>query len=59
MRKEHILKEIRRAADNETNQALGEARLENETGIHRKDWYGIHWANYGEAVKEAGCKPSE
>jgi hypothetical protein len=59
MRKEHILNEIRRTVDKETNQALGEARLEKETGIQRKDWYGIHWANYGEAVKEAGCKPNE
>ncbi|MHC4270273.1 MAG: GIY-YIG nuclease family protein [Planctomycetota bacterium] len=59
MKKNHILNEICRTANKENNQALGEARLEKETGIQRKDWYGIHWANYGEAVKEAGCKPSK
>ncbi|MCP3659156.1 MAG: GIY-YIG nuclease family protein [Bacteroidetes bacterium] len=59
MKKEHILNEIRRTADKETNQALGQARLEKETGIQKKDWYGIHWATYGEAVKEAKCNPNK
>lgn len=59
MKKEHILNEIRRTADKETNQALGKARLEEETGIQEKDWSGIHWSKYSDAVIEAGCIPSE
>ncbi len=59
MKKAHILSEITRTATANGGVPLGEARFEGETGINRKDWYGIHWAKWGDAVREAGLTPNE
>lgn len=59
MKKAHILNEITRTATANGGVPLGEARFEGETGIKRTDWYGIHWAKWGDAVREAGFTPNE
>lgn len=59
MKKAHILNEITRTATANGGAPLGEARFEAETGIKRTDWYGIHWAKWGDAVREAGFTPNE
>lgn len=59
MEKAHILKEITRTATANGGVPLGEPRFEGETGIKRMDWYGIHWAKWGDAVREAGFIPNE
>ena len=59
MKKAHILSEIKRTAAANGGVALGEARFESETGIKRRDWFGVHWARWGDAVQEAGFAPNQ
>lgn len=53
--KERILKEIRRTAVG--GVALARDVFALETGISEKAWYGVHWARWSDAVKEAGVRP--
>ena len=55
--KEEILSEIKRTAKENGGKHLGMRRFFHETGIKVSDWRGIHWANWGKAVKEVGFKP--
>jgi hypothetical protein len=59
MNKQHILDEIRRTAAANGGVALGVAAFRTATGIKQADWYGIHWARWGDAVREAGLTPKE
>jgi len=59
VKKAHILNEITRTATANGGVPLGEARFEAETGIRRTDWFGIHWAKWGDAVREAGFIANE
>ncbi|HWQ68724.1 MAG TPA: GIY-YIG nuclease family protein [Patescibacteria group bacterium] len=59
MKRAHILSEIARTASANGGVPLGEARFESETGIKRPDWYGKHWAKWGDAVQEAGFTPNK
>ncbi len=59
MNKQHILDEIRRTATENGDVALGVAAFRTATGIKQADWYGIHWARWGDAVREAGLTPKE
>jgi hypothetical protein len=59
VKKTHILDEIKRTAAANGGVALGEARFESETGIKRRDWFGIHWARWGDAIQEAGFTPNQ
>jgi Meiotically Up-regulated Gene 113 (MUG113) protein len=55
--KERILAEIQRTAEN--GRALGKNRFAHATGIREADWRGRYWARWTDAVREAGCEPSE
>jgi hypothetical protein len=59
VKKAHILKEITRTAIDNGGVPLGEARFDSKTGIKRTDWFGIHWAKWSDAVREAGFTPNE
>jgi Meiotically up-regulated gene 113 len=57
--KAHIIAEIQRTAAQNGGSALGYARFEAETGIRYVDWFGIHWARWGDALREAGFEPNQ
>lgn len=57
MDKQHIIDEIRRTAEENEGEVLGRSRFEKETGIKTKDWAGIHWVRWNDAVQEAGYEP--
>lgn len=54
--RELILDEIRRTAEANGGQALGRDRFTKATGISQWD-VGRYWANFGDAVREAGYEP--
>src|SRR4051794_12700134 len=58
MDKATILQAIRRTAEAHDGVPLGFQRFEAETWIKRADWYGIYWARWGDAVREAGFPPN-
>lgn len=58
MDKGYILREIQRTARANGGVVLGWRRFEEETGIRYYDWYGQHWARWGDAVREAGFEPN-
>jgi hypothetical protein len=59
MTKAHILQEIKRTAEANGGKPLGTARFASETGIKFYDWFGVHWARWGDAVREAGYEPNQ
>jgi Meiotically up-regulated gene 113 len=54
-----IVEEIKRTAKVNGGIPLGHRAFESETGIKYHDWFGIHWARWGDAVREAGFTPNE
>jgi Meiotically up-regulated gene 113 len=54
MNKAHILREIKRTAEANGGEPLGQSRFEKETGVKKSDWYGKFWARWGDALREAG-----
>jgi len=58
MNKQHILDEIRRTAKLNGGVPLGHRRFEQEVGIGYHDWFGKHWARWGDALREAGFAPN-
>ena len=54
MTKDHILKEIQRTAKELGGKAPGSHRFKSETGINRYDWLGVYWAQWSDALQEAG-----
>lgn len=58
MTKERIIAEIQRTAKENGGSPLGWRRFEEATGIRYYDWYGIHWARWSDATREAGLEPN-
>jgi Meiotically up-regulated gene 113 len=58
MRRDDILREIRRTAQANDGRPLGRLTFERETGIRYHDWFGKYWTNWGNAVREAGFEPN-
>ena len=58
MNKEEILSRIQQITEENGGKTPGYKRFKNITGIGPYEW-GKYWANYGEAVKEAGFNPNK
>lgn len=57
--KEHILREIRRLADENGGRPLGVKRFTAVTDIGQWEWMGHYWVRWSDAVREAGYAPGE
>ena len=58
MDKEHILREIKRTAEESGGKPLGRNRFEAETGIKAYDWQK-YWIRWSDALREVGCGPNK
>jgi T5orf172 domain. len=58
MKKQEILDEIRRTSAENGGQPLGRGSFSTTTGIKKSAWYGKYWAQWGDALKEAGFGPN-
>ncbi|MBA2621442.1 MAG: GIY-YIG nuclease family protein [Acidobacteria bacterium] len=56
--KDYIINEIIRTAQENSGKPLGKQRFASETGINESAWYGVYWARWGDAIKEAGFEPN-
>ena len=59
MTKSEIVAEIRRTAAENGGMAFGYARFESATGIKYGDWFGVYWARWSDAIREAGFEPNQ
>jgi hypothetical protein len=59
MEKQEILDAIRRTAAENGGQPLGRGGFSTATGIKKSAWYGKYWAQWGDALKEAGFGPNQ
>lgn len=55
MTKLYILQEIQRTTQANGGIPLRKIEFESETGIKRYDWFGVYWARWSDALREAGC----
>ena len=55
MTKLYILQEIKRTTQANGGTPLRKIQFEAETGIKRYDWFGVYWARWSDALREAGC----
>ena len=55
MTKLYILREIKRTTQANGGTPLRRLQFESETGINRYDWFGVYWARWSDAVREADC----
>ena len=55
--REHVIREIRRVAA-KIGRPPGQKVFQAETGIRKPEWYGIHFARWADALKEAGYEPN-
>jgi hypothetical protein len=49
----HILQEIKRTTTANGGTPLRRLQFESETGIKRYDWFGVYWARWSDAIREA------
>ena len=54
MTKLYILQEIQRTTKANGGIPLRRLQFESKTGIKRYDWFGVYWARWSDAVREAG-----
>ena len=59
MKKDEIISEIRRIAEESGGKAPGFQRFSTQTGLRKSDWYPNLWLRWGDAIIEAGCQPNE
>jgi hypothetical protein len=57
--KKHVLREIKRTAEENGGQPLGQGRFEAETGIKAYQWRGKYWPTWSDAIREAGFEPNQ
>jgi len=51
----YILREIKRTTQANGGTPLRRLQFESQTGIKRYDWFGVYWARWSDAVREADC----
>ena len=54
MTKLYILQEIKRTTKANGGTPLRKLQFESETGIKRYHWFGVYWARWSDAIREAG-----
>jgi hypothetical protein len=59
MMKSHIIAEIQRTALENGGAPLGYPRFETVTGIKQGDWFGVYWARWSDALRDAGFQPNQ
>jgi len=57
MTKLYIIREIKRTTQANGGTPLPKLKFESETGIKRYDWFGVYWARWSDALREAGSMP--
>ena len=53
MTKLYILQEITRTTKANGGTPLRMLQFESKTGIRRYDWFGVYWARWSDAIREA------
>jgi hypothetical protein len=56
--RQKIVEEIKRIHE-KTGKPPGKGTFQNETGIKAHEWLGRFWANWGQALTEAGFSPNQ
>ena len=59
IKKEDILREIRKQAEANDGVPLGKERFEEATGVKQSAWQGRYWVRWSEAIAEAGFTPNK
>jgi hypothetical protein len=50
----YILQEIQRTTKANGGTPLRKLQFESKTGIKRSNWFGVYWARWSDAIREAG-----